>query len=56
MNWHSRTVRGADLPSLLSRIRLAGGTVVSSKPGADGVTLIWTTASDTESDRHRLVP
>lgn len=54
MKWHSRTVCGGDLPSLLSQIRSAGGTVVSSKPSPDGITITWTTASDIEPGLHRL--
>lgn len=54
MIWHSHTVCGDDLPSLLSRIRSTGGTVVSSRPGPDGITITWTTVSDSEPGRHRL--
>ena len=43
MTWHTATIPGESLASLLIRIRTAGGTVACSTPGADGIRVTWTT-------------
>lgn len=44
MTWHAATVTPAQLAAELATIRETGGTVTSSRPEADGVHLVWTTA------------
>ncbi|MFC7363492.1 hypothetical protein [Nocardioides astragali] len=46
MIWHTITVAESDLELRLFAIRRAGGSVTHSFPGADGYTVIYTTAPD----------
>ena len=55
MTWHTATIPGASLASLLIRIRTAGGTVACSVPAAGGVRVTWTTIPS-QSDRDAVDP
>ncbi len=46
MTWNTATVAADRLTELLATIRSTGGTITSSRPGADGVRVTWTTPSD----------
>lgn len=47
MTWHTATVASRDLTWLMGTIRALGGTVIGSRPEADGVHVTWTTTDPT---------
>ena len=51
MTWHTTTVAARDLATLLTRIRVQGGTITCSCPCTDGVRVTWT-SSAAGSDRR----